>query len=242
LQAASFDVVFKYVVGIEDIKLNIAACPWVNDLSEISVLSVFNAADLDFRSVAAVESALAGSVDIKEVFVIEFFIIVFKLNLNNKRSAVTGHTLSSTESRFFLSLEQTGTLLFTILTQRIDFKLTTSFTARHSFHQVENLLDEDAISFESLPTLLLNGRLLHLLRRVLSRVLLRRILGRVLLRRHLLRRILSRVLLRGHLLRILLRRHLLNRVLLRRHLLNRVLLNRVLLGRILLRRILLHCY
>jgi hypothetical protein len=140
--------------------------------------------------------------------------------------------LLGTETRFFFSLEEFFSLLFTILAQWENLVLVILVTTSEGFSKIELLLDEDTISgaksfitflwfFDRRGSLILLGRIL------LGRVLL----GRVLLGRILLGRVLLG--------RILLRRILLRRILLRRILLGWVLLGWVLLRRVLLRRVLL---
>jgi len=89
LAAAGLDLVFKDVSSIVDIKLNIATSPRVDDLTNISVLSIFNAGNSDFGSVEAPASTFAGSVNLKEIFVIKLFRIIIKLDSHGEGSAVT---------------------------------------------------------------------------------------------------------------------------------------------------------
>jgi len=63
LAAASFNLVLQGVVLIVDLVDDIAASPRVSDLSNKDALTIFNMSDTEFRSVEAVASALAGSVE-----------------------------------------------------------------------------------------------------------------------------------------------------------------------------------
>jgi len=207
LETTGFNDIFQGVVLVIKFIDNVEASPDILDLSNVLILAIFDVVNHHFRSVEAVESALAWSVNIQEWFVVEFFSVVFKIDLDLERLAIRGHTLLGTEAGFFLGLEEFLSLLFTILAQGENVIGVVLVTTSEGFSKIELLLDEDTVSGgESLITLLwLLDWGSHLLRRILRRVslwwvlgvLLRRILGRVLLGRVLLGRILlGRVLLR----------------------------------------------
>jgi len=215
LHAATVDDVLQVVVLVVDLVDDIAACPWVNDLTNILILAIFNVSDSHFGSVEAVEGALARSVNEQEWFIVKFFSIILKVDLEGERLAVRGHALLGTETGFFLSLEEFFSLLFTILAQGEDLVGVVLVTTSEGFSKIELLLDEDTISgvesFETLLGLLDWGDLIStwweacwgissggiaswgisLWGILLGRVLLGRILlGRILLRRILLGRVL----------------------------------------------------
>jgi hypothetical protein len=190
---------------------DVETSPWVLDLSDEFALAIFNEGNSHFRSVEAVVSALAWSVEQQEWFVVEFFTVITKVDLDLEGSAVTTHALLGTEAGFFLGLEEFLSLLFTILAQWENVIGVVLITTSEGFSKIELLLDEDTISGgESFVTLLWLLDWGHLLRRItswwVSWVLLRWVLGRILSRRVLLRRILLGRVLLG---RILLGRHLL---------------------------------
>jgi hypothetical protein len=115
LEATGFDLVLQVVILVVDFVDDVAACPWVSDLSDVLTLAVFNIGDGQFRSVTAEESALAWSVEHQERFVIEGFTVVFEVNLELERSAVTSHALLGEAAGLFLGLEELLALLVTIL-------------------------------------------------------------------------------------------------------------------------------
>jgi len=63
LEATGFDLVLQVVILVVDFVDNVAASPWVSDLADVLVLSVFNKGDGHFGSVAAHVGALARSVE-----------------------------------------------------------------------------------------------------------------------------------------------------------------------------------
>jgi hypothetical protein len=214
LETTGFNDIFQVVVLVIKFIDNVEASPDILDLSNVLILAIFDVVNHHFRSVEAVESTLAWSVNIQEWFVVKLFSVIFKIDLDLERLAIRGHTLLGTEAGFFLGLEEFLSLLFTILAQWENIVGVVLITTSEGFSKIELLLDEDTVSGgESFVTLLwLLDWGSHLLRRILRRVL-GRVLGRVLSRRVLLRRILLRRILLG---RVLLRRILLGRVLLRR--------------------------
>jgi len=227
LEAAGLNDVLQVVVLVKDLVDDVEAGPWVSDLTNVLVLSILNPSDGHFGSVEAVASAFAWSVEQQEGLVVEFFTLVFEVDLHLERSAVTAHALLGAETGLFLALEELLSLLFTVLAQWEDVVSVILFTTREHFSKVELLLNEDTVSLsKSVETLLelLFGRSLNgvwagvswgeLLRRISSRwVLLRRVSSRwVLLRWVLLGRILLGWVLLGW---VLLRWVALGRVLLR---------------------------
>jgi len=102
LAAAGFNLVLKDVLIVENIKYDIAASPWVNDLSDIDILSILNTVNSDFRSVEAKERTFARSVDQEEWFIIKFFRIIMKLDFHDERSTVSRHALLFATAGFFL--------------------------------------------------------------------------------------------------------------------------------------------
>jgi len=63
LEAATINDVFQVVVLVIDFVDDVEAGPWVSDLTNVLVLAILNISNGHFRSVAAVESALAWSVE-----------------------------------------------------------------------------------------------------------------------------------------------------------------------------------
>jgi hypothetical protein len=155
LEAASINDVFQVVVLVIDFVDDVEAGPWVSDLANVLTLSIFNPSNGHFGSVEAVASALARSVEQQERFVVEFLTVVFEVDLELERSAVTAHALLGAETGFFLALEELLAFLFTILAQWEHIVGVVLFTTREHFHKVELLLDEDTASFsKSVETLL----------------------------------------------------------------------------------------
>jgi hypothetical protein len=180
LEAATITNELQVVILVIDFIDNIETSPWVLDLSDVLIFTIFNIGDSHFRSVEAVASALAWSVNEQEWFIVEFFIIILEVDLDLERLAIRSHTLLSTEAGFFLGLEELLSLLFTVLAQWEDIVGVVLVTAGEGFHKVELLLDEDTISssksVEALLELLFGGHLLRLsilLRRILRGILLR---------------------------------------------------------------------
>jgi hypothetical protein len=165
LAAATIDLVLGVVVLIIDVQDDIAASEGVNDLSEILGLAILNVGNGDLRSVEAVASALARSIDEQEGFVVELFGIVDEIDLELEWSAFSAHELSSTATGLLLALEELLAFLLTVLADGEDVVGVLTFTAGHDLSELHLLLDEDTVSaVESVETLLLLVWALSLLR------------------------------------------------------------------------------
>jgi len=165
LAAATVDLVLNVLVLVADIQNNVTASEGVSNLAEILTLTIFNQSNRDFGSVTTVEGTGAWSVDQEERFGIEFFIIIFKSNLELEGSALTAQELSRTAAGLFLALEELLSLLVTILGDGVNIVSVFTFTASQDFSEFHLLLNEDTIStLKSIETLLLLLRRSLLLR------------------------------------------------------------------------------
>jgi len=133
LAAATVDLVLNVLVLVADIQNNVTASEGVSNLAEILTLTIFNQSNRDFGSVTTVEGTGAWSVDQEERFGIEFFIIIFKSNLELEGSALTAQELSRTAAGLFLALEELLSLLVTILGDGVNIVSVFTFTASQDF-------------------------------------------------------------------------------------------------------------